>query len=42
MARRPRLSDPVTNALDDIKNHYDCNDDDDAIRYALREAGYDV
>jgi len=42
MVRRPRLSDPVTNALDAIKDEYDCTDDDEAVRYALREAGYDV
>lgn len=40
MARRPRLSDRVCETLDDIKEEYEYNDDDSAIRHVLREADY--
>lgn len=42
MSRRPRLTDRVCDALDEIKDEYELGDDDAAIRHALREAGYDV
>jgi len=42
MARRPRLSNRTCEALDDIKQEYEYDDDEEAIRYALRKAGYDL
>jgi len=42
MGSRPALSDPVTEALDDIIDEHDVNTYDQAVRYALREMEYDV
>lgn len=42
MAARPKLPRPVEETLDEIMDEHDYNTYGEAIRHALREAGYDV
>ena len=42
MARRPRLSDRLCETLDDVKDEYEYNTDEQAIRKIMQQAGYDV
>jgi len=42
MARRPKVRDPVAEALQEIADTHEYGSMDEAITHALREAGYDV
>lgn len=42
MAKRPRVRKPVIDTLDTIREEQEFGSYDEAITYALREAGYNV
>lgn len=42
MVRRPRITETVGEALDEIKDDYELKKDEQAIRHLLRKEGYDV